>query len=129
MQSGMTSLSRRTARILQVAGLVIPILLVVYGRMARQGLVDNSHYAGDTTFIILMTLWGILAVKQFVVPPTNVRVEMTQLALYHLFSGAYITLVAGFATAFVAAWVLLMFTSFAYYRKVGVISVVQCYMY
>lgn len=121
MYSGMTSFSRRTEWILRIAGIVIPALLVAYGLFIRADLIDNSHYAGDTTFIILMTLWGILAVKQFISPPSSNRVEFVQLALYHLFSGAYITLVAGFTTAFVAAWVLLMFAAYAYFRRTGLI--------
>ena len=121
MYSGMTSFSRRTEWILRIAGIVIPALLVVYGLFIRTGLIDNSHYAGDTTFIVLMALWGILAVKQFISPPSSNRVEFIQLALYHLFSGAYITLVAGFTTAFVAAWVLLMFAAYAYFRRTGLV--------
>lgn len=121
MYSGMTSFSRRTEWILRVAGIVIPCLLVAYGLLVREGLVDNSHYGGDMAFIILMGLWGAVAVKQFIAPPSSNRVEFIQLALYHLFAGAYITLVAGFTTAFVAAWVLLMFAAYAYFRRTGLI--------
>lgn len=121
MYSGMTSFSRRTEWILRVAGIVIPCLLVAYGLLVREGLVDNSHYSGDMAFIILMGLWGVVAVKQFIAPPSSNRVEFIQLALYHLFAGAYITLVAGFTTAFVAAWVLLMFAAYAYFRRTGLI--------
>lgn len=121
MYSGMTSFSRRTEWILRVAGIVIPCLLVAYGLFVREGLVDRSHYAGDMAFIILMGLWGIVAIKQFIAPPSSNRVEFVQLALYHLFAGAYITLVAGFTTAFVAAWVLLMFAAYAYFRRIGLI--------
>ena len=121
MYSGMTSFSRRTEWILRVAGIVIPMLLVAYGLFVREGLVNDSHYAGDTVFIILMALWGVVAIKQFIAPPASNRVEFIQLALYHLFAGAYITLVAGFTTAFVAAWVLLMFAAYAYFRRNGII--------
>jgi PAS domain S-box-containing protein len=121
MYSGISSFSRRTGWVLRVAALVIPVLLVLYGLAVRGNFVDSSHYAGDTPFTILMVLWGILAIKQYFVPPTRTAVEVFQLALYHLFAGAYITLVSGFETAFVIAWVLLIFTSYAYYRVVGLV--------
>lgn len=119
MESAPSSFSRRTEWILRIAGLVIPALLVVYGLMVRQGFVDDSHYAGDTAFIVLMSVWGIVAVIQSLRPPKNNLVEFIQLAFYHIFAGAFITLVSGFTTAFVAAWVMLMFTSFAYFRQTG----------
>jgi signal transduction histidine kinase len=121
MYSGTTSFSKRTERVLRAAGLVIPSLLVVYGLAIRDGLVDDTHYAGDTVFVILMGLWMIVSVKQFIYPPKNNRVELIQLSLYHIFAGLFIALVAGFATSFVAAWVILMFTTYSYFRKAGLI--------
>ncbi len=119
MESASSSFSRRTEWILRMTGLVIPALLVVYGLLVRQGLVDDSHYAGDIPFIVLMTVWGIVAVIQSIRPPKNNLIEFIQLAFYHIFAGAFITLVSGFTTAFVAAWVMLMFASFAYFRHIG----------
>jgi PAS domain S-box-containing protein len=121
MESAPSSFSQRTEWILRVAGVVIPVLLVVYGLIVRQGFVDNSHYAGDATFIVLMSLWGIVAVIQSIKPPKNNIVEFIQLASYHIFAGAFILLVAGFTTAFVAAWVMLMFTAYSYFRQTGLV--------
>lgn len=121
MYSGATSFSKRTEWILRIVGLVVPALLVLYGLLVRAGMVDDSHYSSDTAFIILMSLWAIVAVKQFIAPPKNNAVEMIQLGLYHLFSGAFIILVSGFATAFVAAWAILMYAMYSYFRKTGLI--------
>jgi PAS domain S-box-containing protein len=121
MYSGASSFSKRTEWILRIVGLVVPILLILYGLMVRGGLADNSHYAGDDVFFVLMSLWLVIAVKQFLIPPENDRVEIIQLILYHVFAGAYIALVSGFATAFVAAWAVLMFSAFSYFRRKGVI--------
>ena len=117
----MASFSRRTELTLRIAGLVIPTILVGYGFIVREGYVNDSHYAGDAAFAILMGLWILVAIKQFIAPPANDRVEFVQLALYHLFAGAFILLIAGFETTFVAAWVMLMFTSYSYFRTKGLL--------
>lgn len=121
MYSGATSFSRRTEWILRIVGLVVPILLILYGLLVRAGMVDNSHYANDTAFVILMSLWTVVAIKQFIAPPKNNVIEMVQLGLYHVLAGAYIIVVSGFATAFVAAWAILMFAMYSYFRKSGLL--------
>lgn len=119
MESAPTSFSKRTEWILRIAGLVVPALLVGYGLIVRQGYVNNDHYAGDTVFSILMSLWGILAIIQSLQPPKSNLDEFIRLSLYHVFAGTFIITISGFTTAFVAAWVLLMFAAYAYFRQTG----------
>ncbi len=119
MKRGGPVVNERTAQVMRFAGLVMPVILLIYGILVKFGLADTSHYAGDTVFFLLMGPWVLLAFLQFLYPSTTWKGSGIRFALYHLLSAAYILLVSGFSTPFIATWILLFLAAYAYFSSTG----------
>jgi two-component system, OmpR family, phosphate regulon sensor histidine kinase PhoR len=119
MKRGGPVVNERTAQVMRFAGLVMPVILLIYGILVKFGLADTSHYAGDTIFFLLMGPWVLLAFLQFLYPSTTWKGSGIRFALYHLLSAAYILLVSGFSTPFIATWILLFLAAYAYFSSTG----------
>lgn len=119
MRKGGIMINERTAQIMRLAGLLMPIILVFYGVLVQYGIVDQSHYAGDLVFFSMMIPWLLLASFQYVRPAMSWRASGLRFAIYHILSAFYILLISGFATPFIATWVLLLMASYAYFSRAG----------
>ena len=119
MKSGGPVVNERTAQVMRFAGLVMPVILFLYGILVKYGLADTSHYAGDIVFFTLMGPWVLLAFLQFLYPSTTWKGSGVRFALYHILSAAYILLVSGFSTPFIATWILLFLAAYAYFSSTG----------
>jgi PAS domain S-box-containing protein len=104
---------------MRLAGLLMPVILVFYGILVQYGIVDQSHYAGDLVFFSMMIPWVLLASFQYLYPSKSWHASGLRFALYHVLSTFYILLISGFATPFIATWVLLLMASYAYFAKTG----------
>jgi signal transduction histidine kinase len=119
MYNGGVTINQRTAQIIRFSGLMVPVVLMFYGLLAQYNVIDTSHYVNDTIFFCIMVPWIILAIFQFLYESKNAFDSGFRLVCYHILSAAYILFVAGFATPFVAAWVLLFLASYAYFSNKG----------
>jgi len=122
MRKGGVMINERTAEIMRLAGLLMPVILIFYGILVEYGVVDQSHYAGDTVFFSMMIPWVLLASFQYLHPSMSWRASGLRFAVYHILSAFYILLISGFATPFIATWVLLLMASYAYFSKLGLYS-------
>ncbi|MDN5274439.1 MAG: putative Multi-sensor signal transduction histidine kinase [Candidatus Saccharibacteria bacterium] len=122
MRKGGVMINERTAYIMRLAGLMMPIILVFYGILVQYGIVDQSHYAGDLVFFSMMIPWVLLASFQYLLPSRSWRASGIRFAIYHVLSAFYILLISGFATPFIATWVLLLMASYAYFARFGLVS-------
>jgi signal transduction histidine kinase len=119
MYNGGVTINQRTAQIIRFSGLMVPVVLMFYGLLAQYHIIDTSHYVSDILFFCIMVPWTILAIFQFLHESKNAFDSGFRLVGYHILSAAYILFVAGFATPFVAAWVLLFLASYAYFSNKG----------
>jgi len=119
MKSGGPVVNERTAQVMRFAGLVMPVILLLYGILVKYGLADNSHYINDFVFFGLMGPWVMLAFIQFLYPSTTWKGAGFRFILYHILSAAYVLLISGFSTPFIATWVLLFLASYAYFSGLG----------
>lgn len=119
MRKGGVMINERTAYIMRLAGLLMPVILVFYGVLVQFDIVDRSHYAGDSVFLSMMVPWILLASFQYLRPSRSWRASGLRFAVYHVLSAFYILLISGFATPFIATWVLLLMASYAYFAKLG----------
>lgn len=122
MRKGGVMINERTAEIMRLAGLLMPVILIFYGILVEYGVVDRSHYAGDVVFFSMMIPWVLLASFQYLHPSMSWRASGLRFAVYHILSAFYILLISGFATPFIATWVLLLMASYAYFSKLGLYS-------
>lgn len=112
-------INERTAQIMRFAGLMMPILLSIYGVLIEIGIADRSHYQGDLVLWSMMIPWTILAFVQFIRPAMSWRASGLRFAVYHILAALYIIVISGFATPFAATWVLLLLASYSYFSKIG----------
>jgi two-component system, OmpR family, phosphate regulon sensor histidine kinase PhoR len=109
----------RTAQIMRLAGLLVPIFLLSYGIFVQYGVADKTHYAGDLFFYSLMIPWFITAVAEFLFPAKTRAGAGVWFLIYHIFASLYIILVTGFSSPFAITWVLLVLASYAYFSNIG----------
>jgi signal transduction histidine kinase len=112
-------LNNRTTRIMRFAGFLMPLILLFYGILVQHGIVDTSHYAGDTTFYSIIIPWILLGAFQFLLPSSTLLDSAWRFVVYHIFSALYVLFVAGLTTPFTATWVLLFLASYAYFSRPG----------
>lgn len=119
MYSGGVTINQRTAQIIRISGLILPVVLLFYGVLIMFGLAPGNHFAGNAEFLGIMIPWIILASYQFLKESRNAYDSGFRLVTYHVFSAAYILFVSGFVTPFIAGWVLLLLASYAYFSRFG----------
>lgn len=119
MYEGGVTINERTGKIIRIAGLIVPIVLTLYGILIQYGLVSTSHYISDLVFFIIMAPWVLVAAMQYLVS-SHCKVESAvRLITYHVLAALYITMVSGFATPFIIAWILLFVASYGYFAYTG----------
>lgn len=117
----------QAARTIRYAGLVIPIVLVIYGYLHAIGAIVGR----EVSFEILTSIaaaWMILAVWQFFVPAKHRYVAAVRLSLYHLLAGFYLLFITGVFTPFIACWIVLLVASYLYFDRKGVLLSVGVFM-
>jgi len=117
---GPQDLNQQTKDVIRLAGLFVPLLLVVYGVLIQLGMVDQRHYMNNVAFWIISIGWFALAIFQYLVPPMTRDQSIIRLAAYHTLAAAYLLMVAGFDTPMATLWVILMLAAFAYNGRDGV---------
>ncbi len=119
MQRGGPAINQRTAQIMRLAGVITPFLLFIYGIFVHYQLVDTSHYAGDTPFLIMIVPWVLYGIYQFIFPSRTLRASAIRFTVFHLFAAIYLIYISGFATPFAITWVLLFLSVYAYFGNFG----------
>lgn len=119
MYKGGTKYTPRSAHIIRYAGLLLPILLVIYGVGIEAGLVESPQYFGFFSFLMISVWWLFISVLQFLVPSKTRMDSAMRLISYHLLAGAYLLFVSGISTPFVAFWIVLLLASNTYFSRNG----------
>lgn len=120
MYEGGVTINERTGKIIRIAGLVVPVVLTLYGILIQYGLVNNTHYVGDAVFFAIMIPWIVLSGLQYLFSSHGKIESGIRLVFYHIFAALYITMISGFATPFIIAWILLLVASYGYFSHTGV---------
>ncbi len=119
MFSGGVVINTRTAQVVRMAALILPLILLAYGFLIKFNIVDRSHYLSDSAFYLILAPWLLLAVAQFAMTKQTKRSIAFRVVVYHVLSSLYILCVSGFAMPFIAAWILLFLGSYAYFSFGG----------
>lgn len=112
-------INQRTAEIIRFSGLIIPVMLTLYGVLVQYEIVDGTHFFSNELFLGLIIAWVALASYQFLYRSKNRTESAIRLGLYHVFSALYLVMVSGFAMPFLIAWVMLLLASYAYFGGNG----------
>jgi two-component system, OmpR family, phosphate regulon sensor histidine kinase PhoR len=121
MYKGGSNYTVKSANIIRYAGLLVPIILVVYGLCIKSGMVNTVHFFSDASFLALSFWWIYISIIQFLSPSRSKFDSAMRLIAYHLLAAAYLLFVSGIATPFVAFWILLMLAANTYFSRNGLI--------
>jgi signal transduction histidine kinase len=109
----------RSARIISYAGLLIPLILIIYGVLIQTGLIYSSHIVDSFGFWAFSFWWVFLGVLQFLFPSKSRFDSSLRLIAYHLLAGSYLVFISGIFSPIAACWLILTLASYAYFSRVG----------
>ena len=120
MYKGGPSYTPQAAKIIRYAGLIVPIILIIYGMYVRVGVLDKLHYFNDIAFFVISFWWLYVGIVQFLDHSRTKLDSALRLVAYHLLAGGYLLFVSGISTPLVAFWILLLLASNLYFSRTGV---------
>ena len=118
-KGGTVNVNQHAAQIIRIGGLILPIVLMMYGFMIQIGAVSSTNYAGNLQFFIISAFWVSLGLHQFMYRSLHRISSIIRLSLYHLIAICYILFVSGFSMPFIGGWVVLMMAAYAYFSTSG----------
>ena len=113
------NVNQRTASIIHVAGFLIPVILTLYGFLMLLKIVQPSQQVDPWTFGIITGGWIVLGTYQLLLASRSKTESALRLAGYHLFTIAYILLIAGFSMPFICIWAVLFLASYEFFSNDG----------
>ncbi len=105
--------------IIRASGFLLPIILLGYGIAIHSGVVASGHAFNAPVFYAVSIAWSLLGIYQLLVPVASRWGVAVRLALYHVLALLYVLFVSGFATPFIASWVVLFYACYMYLGRTG----------
>lgn len=129
MYKGGASYTVRSATAIRYAGLIIPIILTIYGCLIQIDFIVSDRSSSWTEFIAI-SFWALLiSILQFLRPSKTKLDSSLRLIALHLLAGAYLILISGLESPFLGLWLLLMIASNIYFSRRGLtLSVVGFFL-
>ena len=119
MYHGGAIINKRTAHIIRVTGLIVPVILLGYGLLIRYQIIPSVNTIDDIFLYTLMGPWIALATIQYFFTSRNKLTSAVRLTLYHLAAATYVLLISGLMTPLIVAWIVLFLASHSYFAKAG----------
>ncbi|HSE29635.1 MAG TPA: ATP-binding protein [Candidatus Saccharimonadales bacterium] len=97
--------------ILEHSPAILPLVMIPFGLLARQGLLDDRYYYNDTVFMTIVTVFSIASfiyIWRSVKGQESKFVDAAFLILFNVLSLLFVLFVSGFLSAFLAVWILLL---------------------
>lgn len=120
MYKGGPSYTPKLARIIRIAGLIIPIVLISYGLLIETGLIPSDRSIPIFGFLVLGFWWILVATVQFLYVSRTRYDSAMRLIAYHLLATAYLFYVIGIPSPFAIFWVVLIVAAYVYFGRTGV---------
>ena len=99
--------------------------MVIFGLLARQGFADNRFYAGDLIFgaiVAVYILASAFSIKYAAKQRSSDKFGSVMYVAFHALTALFIFFVAGFLSAFLAIWILMMLGSELRFGPKGLIA-------
>lgn len=108
-------------RVTQAAGLLMPIVAVIYSIAVMIGVAAPSPIYNFSISIIISTGFLALGIIQYIIKPSTPISLGVFIGLYHLFGMAYLIFVPGFISPIVFSWIVLVVITEIFYGKFAAI--------
>ncbi len=109
----------RSAQVFRYAGLLVALVLIIYGLFVQQCDINNVYNVGFTIFVIFSFWWLYLGIIHYIFPIQEKLDCYLRLIAYHLLAGSYLIFISGFTSPLTALWLILTLASFVYLSKLG----------
>lgn len=116
---GEDNVNHKTAKIVRISGLALPIVLTAYGLLIHFDIIHSAHYVSLPVFIGLMTVWLCAALFQYLFDSKRRIESAIRLTLYHGLAMAYMLFVSGFSMPFLVMWIVLILFAYAFFGSYG----------
>ncbi len=120
MYKGGPNYTAKRARVIRIAGLIIPIILISYGLLIEIGLIPSGRSIPIGGFLMLAFWWILVASIQFLYASRTRYDSAMRLIAYHLLATAYLFYVIGIPSPFAIFWIALIIASYVYFGRTGV---------
>lgn len=101
------------------SGFLLPVILFGYGILLQTGIIHSNHLFVAPVFYATCTAWLLLGIYQLIVPVTSRTGVGLRLLAYHVLAALYVWFATGFATPFIATWIVLFYASYLYLGRTG----------
>ena len=101
------------------SGFLLPVILFGYGILLQTGIIHSNHLFVAPVFYATCTAWLLLGIYQLLVPVTSRTGVGLRLLAYHVLAALYVWFATGFATPFIATWIVLFYASYLYLGRTG----------
>ncbi len=105
--------------IIRSSGFLLPVILFGYGILLQTEVLPSSHQFIAPVFYATCTAWLLLGIYQLLVPVTSRGGVAVRLLAYHALAALYVWFTTGFATPFIATWIVLFYASYLYLGRTG----------
>jgi PAS domain S-box-containing protein len=119
MLQGGAKINDQTITVIRYAGLIVPSFLTLYAGVLLYIKPSALPPGSLNLLMILLSAWMLFALYQFLRTKISAREIAVRLVIYHIFAAVYVLLVTGFASPFLAMWVLLFIAAYAGYGRSG----------
>lgn len=106
--------NKRIDRLIRVVGVFVPFVLIFHVMLLTTGILPEVRHISQPYAYAFLTAWLALGINAFVHPPKTNRGEILHIALYHLFSAAYLIFICGLGGPIVYLWALLPVAAYQY---------------
>ncbi len=118
-KGGARGTNAHVERIVHIAGLVVPITLLLYGALIVFDVIKNNHHFNHLLFAIIGILWIALSIYQFFVPSRSRVESIIRIIAYHVLASLHILAVTGLDMPLTGAWIVLFLASYVYFGRRG----------
>ena len=107
------------------AAAFMPLIMLAFGLLVRNGLVDSRFYVSDGIFALIMACYTAVSLLWFTyvkkIPQSN-GVDICFAVLFHLLTIAFVLFVSGFLSAFLSVWIVLMISADMRFKMPGFLA-------
>lgn len=108
-----------TERTIRLAGLVVPVILSLYGWLLQVDIVKSDRIINPTIFYCITAAWITLGVYNWLSAVSSQADAAIRLVLYHILTVAYVLFITGLAIPFTGCVVVLFLASYTYFGRDG----------
>lgn len=113
------SVSKKTFKVLRLAGLSVPIFYWVYGVLVINKITVGYVSFTEQTFFAIGLWWTVLGLSLFLGSSRDSRLNFMRVVGFHLLGVATLLFVTGVPTIFSIFWVVNVLAAFTFYSKKG----------